>query len=116
MNLIATTPFCNQGRTTAGDVRLPVADIHETPELVRIRFNVPGAGPEDLDVTFENQTLQLATKSTETPGGAPVYQRSVRIPRDLDAASMKASLKHGVLEVELPKVSKPAAVTIPIVS
>lgn len=120
MNIAATQPLCVHSQTASTEVRLPAADIHETPDLVRIRFNVPGAGPEDLEVTFENRTLNLAPKSKGPSIGetqrAAIYQRSVRIPRDLDAASMKAVLKNGVLEIELPKAARPGAVTIPITS
>lgn len=120
MNLITTPPQCLHSRTTATDVRMPAADIHETPDLVRIRFNVPGAGPEDLAVSFENQSLVLASKADDSSAGettrAAIYQRSIRIPRELDAAAMKATLNNGVLEIELPKVARPAAVTIPITS
>lgn len=120
MNLIAHPSDRTCSTACPADVRLPATDIHETPDLVRIRLDVPGAGPEDLEVTFENQTLNLSSKSRETSAGEkvrpPVYQRSIRIPRDLDAASMKAVLKNGVLEIELAKAARPAAVTIPIVS
>lgn len=107
MNILSTPP-------SATGIRVPATDIHETPELVRLCFNVPGAAPEDLVITFENKTLTIAGKTVEGAQRPPVYQRSIAIPRDLDSSAMKAALRHGVLEIELPKVKTPAAVAIPI--
>lgn len=111
MNIVTNPP----ARSAANEVRLPSADIHETPDHIRIRLNVPGAGPEDLEVTYDNKTLVIQSKPKETKA-SPVYQRSIGIPRDLDAAAFKANLRDGVLDIELPKAKAPGAVTIPIAS
>jgi HSP20 family protein len=111
MNIVTNPP----AQAVSNEVRLPSADIHETPELIRIRFNVPGAGPEDLEVTYENKTLAIQSKRKESQA-APIYQRSIGIPRDLDPAAIRATLRDGVLDIELPKAKAPGAVTIPIAS
>lgn len=116
MNIVTNPP----AQAASNKVRLPSADIHETPDLIRIRFNVPGAGPEDLEVTYENKTLAIQSKRRESPAGetqaAPIYQRSISIPRDLDHSAIQATLRDGVLDIELPKAKAIGAVTIPIVS
>lgn len=116
MNIVTNPP----AQAASNEVRLPSADIHETPDFIRIRFNVPGAGPEDLEVTYDNKTLVIQNKPKESQvnetKATPIYQRSIGIPRDLDPGCMKASLRDGVLDITLPKAKAPGAVTIPIAS
>ncbi len=95
---------------------LPAADIYETPAGVWIRCDMPGVSEEDLEVTLENKVLKVrgsqmgqGREGLETLAGeylTGVYERSFVLSRDLDASAVKARMKDGVLEVELPKAKE----------
>lgn len=94
-------------------VFLPAADIYESPAGVIIRCDMPGVAESDLEVTIENKVLTVTgpqmgqgkegceTLVSEYQTG--VYQRTFGLSRDLDDSAVKARLKDGVLEIELPK-------------
>lgn len=80
---------------------------------VIIRCDMPGVSEIDLEVTIENKVLTVTgyqmgqgkegceTLVSEYQTG--IYQRTFGLSRDLDDSAVKARLKDGVLEIELPK-------------
>ena len=106
-----------QYRETGGASRVPPVDIFEEAEAIRIVAEVPGAKPEDVKISLENNVLtihgtkeQVAEERTErvhryerTYGQ---FERSFTLPATVDANGIKAAYEHGVLSVTLPKVEK----------
>lgn len=94
----------------------PAADIYESPEGVVIRCDMPGVAEGDLEITLENKVLTVTGSqmgqgrengemlASEYDTG--VYQRSFALNRDIDDAAVKARLRDGVLEIELPKAKE----------
>jgi len=97
-------------------VFVPAADVYESPKGVVIRCDMPGVAEEDLEVTLENKVLTITgtqmgqgrkdfeVLASEYETG--VYQRSFALGRDLDDSAVKARLRDGVLEIELPKAKE----------
>ena len=120
INETAITPTATKAAHEDRPVFAPAADIYETPEAILIRCDMPG----DLEITLSNKVLTLSGRQLEQDRGAcenatreyltGVYQRSFGIHRDLDEAAVKARLKDGVLEIELPKVREAGPRRIPI--
>ena len=113
MNIVTNPP----AQAASNEVRLPSADIHETPDFIRIRFNVPGAGPEDLEVTYDNKTLVIQNKPKESQvnetKATPIYQRSIGIPRDLDPGCKKDFISNA-LKYSFPHSDQSSGKTIRI--
>ena len=103
---------------------IPAADIYEKPESVLIRCDLPGVRDEDVEIALHNKVLSIsASQSAQARAGFTVisgeyatgrYQRSFHLNRDLDDSEIKAKLKNGVLEIELPKARESQPRRIPI--
>jgi HSP20 family protein len=90
-------------------------EIAETDEALTIRAEVPGFTAKDLDISVEGKRLTISGKhesKEEGKKGKTIYSercaqeilRSVELPSDIDGSKASATLKDGVLNLELPKV------------
>lgn len=86
--------------------------LHRDGNLV-IRAELPGAKPEDVDVTVHNGLLTISGKleeeRKEERRGYLVrerrfgsFQRSPQLPQDVDEDAINARFEDGVLEVTIP--------------
>lgn len=102
---------CNTERKVA--TYLPSVDVVESNDAIRIRADVPGASPQSVEMTFEDDTLtfRAAIQPRENSGRVAVhreyghgdYIRSFTINQPVDRDRIQASLAGGVLTVTLPK-------------
>lgn len=97
-------------------VFLPLTDIFEREECLYVTCDMPGVEEKNLDISLENDTLTL-TGIQEAPSEtgmeilekgfvSGIYQRVFTLPDEIDRERIKASLKNGVLRLELPKSEK----------
>jgi HSP20 family protein len=77
-------------------------NVSATPLLVTVTGKRPAG--------FEEPETRLA--SAEAPYGA--FRRDVALPPDLFLSDLTATLKDGVLELRVPRATKPAAKPITI--
>ena len=97
-----------------GTAFLPAAEMHETPDAIELRVEVPGMEPKDLDVqvTAEAVSIQGERKSerkTEERGmmrsefryGS--FQRIIPLPARIQNDQVQAEYTNGVLRLSLPK-------------
>jgi len=98
-------------------------EIAETDEALTVRAEVPGFTAKELDVRVEGNRLTIAGKHVskeETTKGKTIYSercadeifRSVYLSSDVDGTKVNATLKDGVLNLELPKVPHAKSVLI----
>jgi len=101
---------------------LPVADIHETKDKFVIQTELPGVSKDEIamEVTDNNQTIVIRGetkpkgKEGEQKEGTPwsrermfgSFLRSFSLPSAIKPESIEASLKDGVLHLELPKTEQ----------
>jgi len=89
-------------------------DVREQDDSYVIEADVPGIGPDDLEITVEDGVLTLATKErAEAEHERTTYHvrerrygsvsRSIWLTADSDTESIKASLQNGVIVVTLAK-------------
>jgi HSP20 family protein len=96
--------------------------VSESPEAITVRAEVPGFGAKDLEVSIEPWRLIITGKreAKEVPGTVCFERCPDRILRVVDllsevnAGKALATLKNGILEVVMPKVS--VAKKVPIES
>jgi len=88
--------------------RVPAADVFESDNALRIVLDIPGVGPDDVDITVEADELRLSTT------GSRRYHRSFRLPDTVDTESIEATVRDGLLTIDLPKAerARPRKLTI----
>jgi HSP20 family protein len=103
----------------------PAVDIQESADALTITAELPGLKPEEVEITVENQVLNLAGErkfERETKGETlhrversyGAFSRSFTLPATVAADKVVATFEHGVLTITLPKAdsSKPRKVKI----
>jgi HSP20 family protein len=108
----------------------PAVDIFETEnhDLV-VKAELPGMSREQLEVVVENSTLVLkGEKKFETDVKEENYRRiersygsfhrSFTLPNTVDASTVSADFKNGVLTVKLPfrEEAKPRTISVDVAS
>lgn len=104
----------NKTQTAGTDaIYLPNVDIVETGDHIRLLANMPGVDQHAVDVTVENNVLTIEGQAyREEPEGYQMvgceygmgkYRRDFTLSTDVDTEKIKARMKHGVLELTIPK-------------
>jgi len=96
-------------RVRPGDWK-PAIDLLEAAGHFVLRADLPGVGPEDVEVRIESGHLELGGERKSDQDGflrmeRPYGRFSARIalPASVDCDRVQASHRNGVLEVVLPK-------------
>ena len=101
--------------TRGGTCFTPRVDIYETADEVVLMCDLPGVGPQDLNVQFAKGELSLCGKvqPRQAPAeyaqqeyGVGDFYRSFTISPEIDANKISAESRDGVLTVHLPKPEK----------
>ena len=103
----------------------PSVDIEEHADKYVLHADVPGVDPSAIEITLEKGVLTLAgsrEKAVEQNGvdsrrierATGRFLRRFTLPESVDAENVKASGKHGVLEIVIPKreAAKPRKITV----
>jgi len=100
---------------------VPRVDIYETDQAYVLLADMPGVGNDGLDVTAERDELTIRGH-VKVREDSPDYEEFERtdyhrvfvLTEDLDAARIAATLKDGVLRVEIPKSPRLQPKKIPV--
>lgn len=96
---------------------IPPAEMHETPDAIELKLEVPGMEAKDLDiqVTIDSVSISGERKSetqTEEKGITRSefryghFRRVIPLPVNIDNSNVKAEYKDGLLTLTLPKVEE----------
>ena len=105
---------------------VPPVDIYETEQHeIVIKAELPDMKREDIGVTFENNVLTLTGERKSAPEISRdrfqrverfhgTFSRSFTLPATVDAGSISANYKDGVLTVRLPQreEARPKQITV----
>ena len=106
-----------------GEVLEPLSELSEHEDHYLLRVEVPGLGPENLEVRLEGDQLVIEGEKKEGKRAKHlaeiVYGRIYRaylLPKDAKKEGIEARLAKGVLEVRIPREKRPEEppVRIPI--
>ena len=82
-------------------------NVSTTDEEYRIDIVAPGLDKSDMNVKVENNQLYVSYDNENTDKTERVYYRSFtrywKLPTDVDATSIRADYKHGILSVFVPR-------------
>ena len=107
----------------------PRLDLVETDEGYKLRADLPGVDPRDVKVNLVGNTLTIeGEKREEKEEGERTsatyfrerrwsrFQRSLTLPETIDASKIKATVRHGVLELTVPKSeqARPRAIEVQV--
>ena len=100
----------------------PPVDIYETPEGLVLLADMPGVGPNDLEIRLEDNILTIQGRAKHAVDKDPIYRefelgtffRQFELSDQVDQEKISARLRHGVLIMELPRAEKAKPTQIPI--
>ena len=94
----------------------PAVDLHETQEHYVIVAEVPGMRRDDLEIHLHEGRITISGVRQERTGPCEQYHRMERghgsfsrtfqLPLPIDAGSISAELRDGVLTVKCPKIAE----------
>ena len=108
------TPLQNVEDVSQRPTLLPLTDIRERPDAFVLVADLPGVDQESLSVSLEKGLITInGRRRYPNPGDAyelgwdeirdADFHRHFRVPDEIDAENIDASLSHGVLTLTLPK-------------
>ncbi len=98
----------------AAGLHLPI-DVYETRDAVIVRAALPGARPDDIDITVTGDKLTLRAEVREALPGGPeaqrrqrehrygLFTRSLTLPAEVQSDRVEAAFEHGMLTLTMPK-------------
>jgi HSP20 family molecular chaperone IbpA len=110
--------------TRTRPVFLPCTDILEREDAMIVVADMPGVGPEAVDVDLTGNELTISGRVADpTIEGHTLssweyevgdYRRRFRLSGGIDADKIDATIKNGVLQVVLPKSkeARPQKITV----
>lgn len=97
-----------------GELLEPLSELQEHEDHYLLRVEVPGLGPDHLEVRLEGDQLVVEGEKREEKRtkhlSEIVYGRIYRaylLPKDAKREGLEAKLHKGVLEVRIPREKRP---------
>jgi len=95
------------------DVKQPNSDVEDEDNCFRVKIDLPGIDKKDIKVRVENDILIIEGEKKEEERKSKFwhternkiekFKRSFTLADTIDATKLEAKIKHGVLEIVLPK-------------
>jgi HSP20 family protein len=107
----------------------PRIDFTETDTEMRVAAELPGLEEKDIEVSLEEGVLTIRGERADEEQSADAkgvrhvfetyrgkFQRSLRLPSEVEADAVKAVYRNGILTVTLPKLpeAQPSVRSIPV--
>jgi HSP20 family protein len=114
LNQLFGRTFGGEGERVRGADWVPPLDVHETSDRFVITVELPGLGPEDVDISVEENVLTLTGERRFYSDRSDdefhrierrygTFVRSLTLPATADASAIEVSFDAGVLTVTVPK-------------
>lgn len=114
MNRLFDRLLPTDGGERAGFIFTPAAELEETEDAIRLRLEVPGLEPKDINVEatpdsisisgerkYETKTEENGMTRSEFRYGK--FQRLIPLPSLIQNDKVQAEYKNGILHLTLPK-------------
>lgn len=104
----------------------PRIDIVEHENAFDVWLDMPGVAADAVDITLEKNILTVSgAVAPSAPEGfrlvhreyrPGVFRRALRLSRGIDTGNIAATMKHGVLQLTLPKAvdAQPRQITVTV--
>jgi len=92
----------------------PKFEVLNTDTMYCIRAEIPGMSKKDIDIELENNTLSISgdrkwndkDQNNYSEFSYGKFYRSFNLPEDVKENNIKASMKDGILSVQVPRLEK----------
>ncbi len=104
---------------------VPAVEMHDDPETITLKLELPGLNPNDLDIQataeavsisgerrFEKRSEDRGVTRTEFRYGR--FQRVIPLPNRIKHDQAKAEYKDGILTLTLPKADSEKAQVVKV--
>lgn len=92
-------------------------DAYETDDSVVVKAPIAGVKPEDLEISITDEAVSIKGQRKEEAEAVRdnylaqecywgSFSRTYSLPIAVDSEKAKASLKHGILTIKIPKLEK----------
>ena len=110
----AVAPEAIATPTIAPEAIVAPMALYETEQSYKVYVLLPGAKPEDVELTATEDTLTIRGQfrlpaKEEKPGkwllqevGSETFERSITFPRPIDTDKIQTSYENGVLTISVP--------------
>ena len=99
---------------TASGRSFPLVNLYSTPEDLRVVAEVPGVSKENLDISYSNGLLKIQGErqrpalperavSVRSERQLGRFEKTIRLPLEIEADKIHAELHDGLLQISLPK-------------
>jgi HSP20 family protein len=110
------------GTNGTREARLPI-DAYTTDDEIVVTAVVPGVNPEEVEITYEGDTLTIKGKTSPRQEGVSYifterfhgsFMRTLQLNVPVDADKIDASFENGILTLVLPKAEavKPRVIKV----
>ncbi len=115
----ATEKTVTDAPETAAGRRIyrPLTDIIETDQGVSMMLEMPGVGPDRVEITLENRVLTIRGRVEPMKPenlqlayaeyGEGDFERAFTLSEDFDPDRIEAEMRNGVLTLTLPRSAEP---------
>ena len=109
-----TTQEVAQHETERTDYVSPAVEVFEDEQALWVSADLPGVAPGNVDVALDRGYLTVTGRADN--GIKRAYQRRFALtdPSRFDTEHISAVLRHGVLELRLPKSAQAKPRQIPV--
>ena len=105
------------GQLESASAWSPAVDVIEEQDSYVLKADLPGVERENIDIVYEDNALTIkGERKSETENehdgykrferSHGVFQRTFRMPDNIDAENISAKNEQGVLVVRIPKLEK----------
>jgi HSP20 family protein len=99
-------------------------NLWETEGELQAEVELPGVKQDDLDILVVGGELTIKGQRGPAPNSSQAFhrrertsgsfQRTIRLPVDVDSSKVEATLSDGILQVKLPKAEAAKPRKIPV--
>ena len=97
----------------------PNTDVLMSESAYRLRIELPGVAMEDVELTVDDRMLSLVAKRSSAKLGedekiisqsleSANYQKSWRLPIDVNCEAITATTTNGILDIRVERTQKPS--------
>jgi HSP20 family protein len=95
-------------RRTHATAWVPTTDIYAEGDDLKIRCELAGVRPEDVEISFSDNALTIDGERTGAPETTDYYareryyghfRRRLKLPQGIDKGAISASFENGLLEI-----------------
>jgi HSP20 family protein len=127
INRLFDNPLADFNGSEGSNTWAPALDLYENKDDLIVTAELPGLKKEDIDISLHEESLIITGERKEEKQSGEEepqrserfygrFQRTINLPKKVDAGAIKAAYKDGILTVTLPKApeAKPRQIEVSV--